>query len=79
MLLTASSVKLGKMKRSLASQGVFEKYGGSPAVSCFWMEMEKVIPWSGLEALVHPHYAKTGKGRQPVGLSIMPRTYFVQQ
>jgi hypothetical protein len=41
--------------------------------------MEKVVPWSGLEALVRPHYAKAGKGRQPVGLSIMLQTYFVQQ
>ena len=37
------------------------------------------MPWSGLEALVRPHYAKAGNGRQPVGLSIMLRTYFVQQ
>ena len=45
----------------------------------FLDEMEKVVPWSGLEALVRPHYAKAGSGRQPVGLSIMLRTYFVQQ
>ena len=31
------------------------------------------------EALVRPHYVKAGNGRQPVGLSIMMRTYFVQQ
>jgi IS5 family transposase len=41
--------------------------------------MERVVPWSALEALVRPHYAKAGNGRQPVGLSIMLRTYFVQQ
>jgi len=41
--------------------------------------MEQVVPWSALEALVRPHYAKAGKGRQPVGLGIMLRTYFVQQ
>jgi hypothetical protein len=38
-----------------------------------------VVPWSALESLVCPHYAKAGNGRQPVGLSIMLRTYFVQQ
>jgi IS5 family transposase len=32
-----------------------------------------------MESLVRPHYAKAGNGRQPVGLSIMLRTYFVQQ
>ncbi len=31
------------------------------------------------EALVRPRYAKAGNGRQPLGLSIMLRTYFVQQ
>jgi IS5 family transposase len=41
--------------------------------------MEQVVPWAGLLALVEPYYAKAGKGRQPVGLAIMLRTYFVQQ
>jgi hypothetical protein len=30
-------------------------------------------------ALVEPHYPKAGNGRQPVGLAIMLRTYFLQQ
>jgi transposase, IS5 family len=38
-----------------------------------------VVPWSELEALVEPHYPKAGNGRRPVGLSIMLRTYFMQQ
>jgi len=40
--------------------------------------MDAVIPWAELEALIEPHYAKAGKGRQPVGLSIMLRIYFLQ-
>jgi len=32
-----------------------------------------------MESLVRPHYAKAGNGRQLVGLTIMLRTYFVQQ
>jgi len=66
-------------QQSLASQLVFEKYGRKSRRELFLDEMEKVVPWSALEALVRPHYAKAGKGRQPVGLSIMLRTYFVQQ
>jgi len=66
-------------QQSLASQAVFEKYGRKSRRELFLDEMEKVVPWSGLEALVRPHYAKAGSGRQPVGLSIMLRTYFVQQ
>jgi IS5 family transposase len=58
---------------------VFEKYGRKSRRELFLDEMEKVVPWSALEALVRPHYAKAGNGRQPVGLSIMLRTYFVQQ
>ena len=45
----------------------------------FLEEMEGIVSWSAMEALVRPHYAKAGNGRQPVGLSIMLRTYFVQQ
>jgi len=66
-------------QQSLASQGVFEKYGRKSRRELFLDEMEKVVPWSALEALVRPHYAKAGNGRQPLGLSIMLRTYFVQQ
>ena len=66
-------------QQSLASQGVFEKYGRKSRREVFLEEMEQIVPWSALEALVSPHYAKAGKGRQPVGLSIMLRTYFVQQ
>jgi len=41
--------------------------------------MELVVPWAELQALVEPHYPKAGNGRRPVGLSIMLRTYFMQQ
>ena len=66
-------------QQSLASQAVFEKYGRKSRREQFLDEMEQVVPWSGLQALVSPHYAKAGNGRQPVGLSIMLRTYFLQQ
>jgi transposase, IS5 family len=66
-------------QQSLASQGGFEKYGRKSRRELFLEEMERVVPWSALESLVRPHYAKVGNGRQPVGLSIMLRTYFVQQ
>jgi IS5 family transposase len=66
-------------QQSLSSQGVFEKYGRKSRRELFLDEIEQVVPWSALEALVRPHYAKAGKGRQPVGLAIMLRTYFVQQ
>src|SRR5580693_9457596 len=66
-------------QQSLSSQAVFEKYGRKSRRELFLDEMEQVVPWSALESLVRPHYAKAGNGRQPVGLPIMLRTYFVQQ
>ena len=66
-------------QHSLASQAVFERYGRKSRRELFLDEMEQVVPWSGLQSLVEPHYAKAGNGRRPVGLGIMLRTYFVQQ
>lgn len=65
--------------RSLAAQGSFEKYGRKSRRELFLEELEQVVPWTELEALVEPHYAKAGNGRRPVGLAIMLRVYFVQQ
>ena len=66
-------------QQSLAAQATFEKFGRKSRRELFLDEMERVVPWPALEALVEPHYPKAGNGRQPVGLRIMLRTYFVQQ
>ena len=44
----------------------------------FLAEMEAIIPWKRLTALIEPHYPKAGKGRQPLGLEKMLRIYFLQ-
>src|SRR3974390_472172 len=64
---------------TLASQGNFEKYGRKSKREQFLETMNAIVPWSELERLVEPHYPKAGNGRQPVGLSIMLRVYFLQQ
>jgi IS5 family transposase len=66
-------------QRTFASQAEFQKYGRKSRRELFLDEMEQIVPWSGLLALVRPHYAVAGNGRRPVGLEIMLRTYFVQQ
>ena len=66
-------------QRTFASQSSFEKYGRKSRRELFLDEMESSVPWSELEALVKPHYPKAGNGRRPVGVSIMLRTYFMQQ
>src|SRR5215475_9139118 len=45
----------------------------------FLAEMDAVIPWAQLLSLIEPHYAKAGRGRQPLGLEKMLRIYFLQQ
>ena len=45
----------------------------------FLAEMDAVIPWSRLLALIEPYYPKPGQGRRPLGLETMPRIYFLQQ
>ena len=66
-------------QRTLGAQSSFEKYGRKSRREHFLDEMNKVVPWAGLLALVEPHYPKAGNGRRPVGLEIMLRAYFVQQ
>ncbi len=66
-------------QRTFASQAEFQRYGRKSRRDLFLDEMELVVPWTALLALVRPHYAVAGNGRRPVGLEIMLRTYFVQQ
>jgi IS5 family transposase len=66
-------------QQTLASQASFEKFGRKGKRELFLDQMKQVVPWSDLLALVEPYYPKAGNGRQPVGLSIMLRTYFLQQ
>ena len=66
-------------QQTLASQASFERFGRKGKRELFLDQMEQVVPWSELLALVEPHYPKAGNGRQPVGLAIMLRTYFLQQ
>jgi IS5 family transposase len=45
----------------------------------FLGEMEQVVPWARLVALIEPHYPKGERGRPPVGLERMLRLHFLQQ
>jgi len=66
-------------QQTLAAQTGFEKYGRKSKRERFLDEMEQVVPWAELQALVEPHYPKGENGRPPVGLGIMLRVYFLQQ
>jgi hypothetical protein len=42
----------------------------------FFAEMEAVVPWTELLAVIEPHYPKVGgRGRQPTPLATMLRIY----
>ena len=45
----------------------------------FLAEMEQVVPWAELEAVIAPVYPTGMRGRPPIGLSRMLRVYFIQQ
>ncbi len=57
----------------------FERYAKKTRRAEFLEEMELVVPWAELVALVEPHYPKAGNGRRPVGVERMLRIYFLQQ
>ena len=45
----------------------------------FLEEMDQVIPWAELLAVIEKYYPKAGNGRQPMPMEMMLRIYFMQQ
>src|SRR5580704_14509995 len=45
----------------------------------FLAEMERIVPWARLVAVVAPHYPSGRRGRPPIGIERMLRVYFLQQ
>ena len=64
---------------TLAHQAEFQRYSKKTRREQFLEEMDAVMPWAELLALVAPYYSKGEMGRKPVGLAIMLRVYFLQQ
>jgi transposase, IS5 family len=63
---------------TFANQANFEKFGRKSRREQFLDAMDGIIPWQELQDLIEPYYPKAGSGRQPIGLSIMLRVYFLQ-
>jgi IS5 family transposase len=57
----------------------FERYSKKTRRAMFLEEMEQVVPWEKLCALIEPHYRTPGNGRRPKDLEQMLRTYSLQQ
>ena len=64
---------------AVAAEGSFEKYRKATQREVFLAEMNRIVPWGRLVALVEPSYPKAGNGRRPVGVERMLRLYFLQQ
>jgi len=58
--------------------GTFEPYRKPTRREIFLAEMDRVIPWKELGAVIEPFYPKAGNGRPPIGLERMLRIYFLQ-
>lgn len=58
----------------------FEQYRKPTRRERFLVEMERVIPWGELAAVIEPYYPKAeGPGRPPVGVERMVRLHCLQQ
>jgi IS5 family transposase len=68
-----------RKQRTLAMMTGFERYTKKTRRAMFLEEMEQVVPWGKLCALIEPHYPKPGNGRRPKELEQMLRIYFLQQ
>jgi IS5 family transposase len=66
-------------QQSFAVVAEFEKFSRVTRRGEFLSQMNAVVPWAELVALVEPHYPKGETGRPPVGLERMLRIYFLQQ
>ena len=65
------------MRCSFAEDGGFRKQRKITRREAFLAEMERVVPWRRLEALIEPHYPLAGKGRKPYRLSTMLRVHLL--
>ncbi|MGH9656121.1 MAG: IS5 family transposase [Bryobacteraceae bacterium] len=66
------------MKQMTLATGTFEPFRKPTKRERFLDEMNRVVPWSELCALIEPVYPKPGNGRPPLGLERMLRIYFLQ-
>ena len=56
----------------------FDKHRKQTRRAAFLAEMERIVPWQELCALIEPFYPKAGNGRPPIGLERMLRLHFLQ-
>jgi transposase, IS5 family len=70
-----------KGKQTTLSIAGFDRFAKPTRRQLFLTQMDQIVPWAQLCAVVEPFYPKvrSGAGRPPVGLQRMLRIYFLQQ
>ena len=76
--VSASWVATYSMRRLTLATGTFETHRKPTRREKFLADMEKVVPWQDLCAVIAPYYPKGENGRPPVGLERMLRINFLQ-
>ena len=66
------------MKQTTFASAAWDKKGKITRRERFLAEMDAVIPWPRLLALIEPHYPQAGNGTQPMPMERMLRIYFMQ-
>ena len=66
------------MKQKSLATGTFDKFSKPTRRAAFLAEMDRIVPWKELCAIVAPVYPKGTGGRPPIGLERMLRIYFLQ-
>jgi IS5 family transposase len=66
------------MKQTTFASAAWNHKGKLTRRERFLAEMDAVIPWPRLLALIEPHYPKAGHGTQPHPMERMLRIYFMQ-
>ncbi len=69
---------MDKEQISFASAS-FERFGKITKRAVFLDEMDRILPWKDLCAVVRPHYPTGEGGRVPIDLERMLRIHFLQQ
>ena len=67
------------MKQTTFASAAWDKKGKVTRREHFLGEMDRVVPWEPILALIEPHYPKAGNGTQPMPMERMLRIYFMQQ
>jgi transposase, IS5 family len=76
--VSSSGGVIRTMQQTTFASVAWEKKGKVTRRERFLAEMDAVIPWDRLLALIEPHYPKAGNGTQPKPMQQMLRIYFMQ-